>query len=113
MAALEEARGKLTDQLREARNVVGGLGSDSEGKEIDTCVCRQGKENEDVDYLGDGSEEEGLAGAMPANLLGATFVRRDWGDIDGPSKSKGNRQGQYLGTDADKIVSMTQEEELM
>ena len=64
---------------------------------------------------GDCSEGEGLAGAILANLLGRTFVRKDWGDAYGPSKAKGHRLGPYIvGTDADKIVlGLSQEEELL
>ena len=46
IAALEESRGKLTEQLREAGKAIGGLDTDSEGDNMDSCLYQKEKEEE-------------------------------------------------------------------
>ena len=91
IAALEESRGKLSDQLREARKVIGGLDTDSEGDNMDACVYEQEKEEESESE--DGSEDEGLAGAKQVQVT--DYLRKSYGDLYGPNRNRGARQGPY------------------
>ena len=92
VGALEVTKGRITDQLREVRKVIGGLESDTDGEQMDVYINKE----EDVDLLEDGSEQEGLAGATDERVVGKPFLRRDYGDLYGPRKPRGQRVGPYI-----------------
>ena len=83
--------------------MVGGLGSDSE---VEPRPHWEGQE-EEQDYLADGSEGEGLAGAIHAKTDGKCFLRKVYSEeLYGPTRPRGTRQGPYVEGEDQKMLQV-------